>query len=167
MSDDHMHEIKKLLSTNVIQKYKQVLLDGLRCSFPLLTDQEILEAIDYSIINRYKSSPARINNNYTKQEIKGTLLDMISYIESLEPIMTSSGVLYKKHKEADNPLSRMIMGFIKQRKVFKKTMFKFPKSSADFEKYNLLQLLEKLNANATYGKEFMPRNYSNIVVLIF
>ena len=146
MSDDHMHEIKKLLSTNVIQKYKQVLLDGLRCSFPLLTDQEILEAIDHSIINRYKSSPARINNNYTKQEIKGTLLDMISYIESLEPIMTSSGVLYKKHKEADNPLSRMIMGFIKQRKVFKKTMFKYPKGSADFEKYNLLQLLEKLNA---------------------
>ena len=142
MSED----IQKLLSTNVINKYKQVMLDGLRCSFPLLSDTEILEAIDYSIATRYHSNPARLNNNYTKSELQGTILDIIQYIENLEPILTSSGVLYKKHKEIDNPLSRMIMGFIKQRKVFKKTMFKYPKGSADFEKYNLLQLLEKLNA---------------------
>ena len=53
---------------------------------------------------------------------EGTLLDVLQYIEKLQPIITSSGVLYRKHKEMDNPLSRMVQGFLKQRKVYKNQM---------------------------------------------
>lgn len=136
----------KAMNLKAIQEYEQVMVDGLRHSFPLLNECELREAIQYSITNRLENKPAYIENNYTRKRLDGTVLDTLNYIQSLEPIVTSSGVLFKKHKEADNPLSRMIMGFIEQRKIFKKTMFKFPKGSEEFSKYNLLQLLEKLNA---------------------
>ena len=136
----------KAMNLKLIQEYEQILVDGLKHSFPLLNECELREAIQYSIFNRLENKPAFIENNYTRKRIDGTVLDILNYIHSLEPIITSSGVLFKKHKEADNPLSRMIMGFINQRKIYKKTMFKYPKGSELFERYNLFQLLEKLNA---------------------
>jgi len=155
----------KVLSAKAIQEYEQVMVDGLRHSFPLLKESELREAIEYSISNRFKDSPAQIKNNYTNKNLNGTALEVLSYIEKLQPIITSSGVLFKRHKEADNPLSRMIMGFINQRAKYKKEMFKYPKGSEMFQRYNLLQLLEKLNANATYGVLGAPTSaYYNIYV---
>ena len=139
------------INLNIINSYKKVMMDGLKNTFPLLKENELSEAIDWSINKRINNPSASLDNNYTKKRLNGTVIDIIRYIESLEPIITSSGVLFRKHKEADNPMSKMIMGFIQKRKNLKKEMFKYPKGSAEFEKYNLLQLLEKLNANATYG----------------
>lgn len=144
-------EAQRLLSTNVVQEYKATMIENLKSSFPGLNLGELDTAITWAIVNRHNNHSAKLDNNYTKQTINGTVLDILKYIESLGPIITSSGVLFKKHKEADNPLSKMIMGFLKQRGFFKTEMFKWPKGSAEFEKYNLLQLLEKLNANGTYG----------------
>lgn len=146
-----MNDNQKVLQSNVVKEYIDVMVDGLKHSFPLLYEQELRQAITWSILKRYHNGPATLNNNYSHQRFDGTVLDIINYIEKLEPIITSSGVLFKKHKEADNPLSRMIMGFIRKRKEYKKEMFKYPKGSEQFARYNLAQLLEKLNANATYG----------------
>lgn len=161
MSQDFM----KAMSLKAIQEYEQVMVDGLRHSFPLLNECEIREAVQYSITNRLENKPAYLENNYEKTKINGTVLDILNYLQKLEPIMTSSGVLFKKHKEADNPLARMIMGFIEQRGIYKKEMFKHPKGTELFERYNLFQLLEKLNANATYGVLGAPTSmYYNIYV---
>ena len=139
------------MQSKVVQEYIDIMVEGLRHSFPKLYEQELREAIKWSIFKRQHNGPASLDNNYTHQKLDGTVLDILRYIERLEPIITSSGVLFKKHKEADNPLSRMIMGFISKRKQYKKEMFKYPKGSEQFARYNLAQLLEKLNANATYG----------------
>ena len=146
MIKDITPQAQRLLSTQVVQEYKQVMIENIHSAFPGLNVSELDDAITWAIINRHQNHPAKIDNNYTKQTINGTIIDILKYIERLEPVITSSGVLYKKHKEADNPLSKMIQGFLTQRKKFKKEMFKYPKGSAMFEKFNLLQLLEKLNA---------------------
>lgn len=161
MNDDFI----KSMNIKAIKEYEQIMVDGLKHSFPLLSEDELREAIQYSITNRIENKSAYIQNNYTKKRIDGTVLDILQYIEKLEPIVTSSGVLFKKHKDADNPLSKMIMGFIKQRAEYKAMMFKYPKGSEMFEKYNLFQLLEKLNANATYGVLGAPTSmYYNIYI---
>lgn len=153
------------INIKAIQEYEQVMVDGFKHTFPLLNENELREAIRYSINNRIQTRPVTLVNNYTKSKLNGTVLDIIKYIEDRQPIITSSGVLFKKHKEADNPLSRMIMSFINQRGIYKKEMFKYPKGSELFEKYNLLQLLEKLNANATYGVLGAPTSmYYNIYI---
>ena len=149
---NNQEQEQKILATRVPLEYKSVLVEALQHSFPGLSVQELDEAINYSILKRLKIPKASIDNNYTKKRFDGTLLDILDYIDSCEPIVTSSGVLFKKHKNAKNPMSEMIMGFIKERGRLKKEMFKYPKGSEEFAKYNLFQLLEKLNANSVYGK---------------
>ena len=135
----------------VINEYVETMVNGLRHSFPNLHERELRDAIAWSINKRLYNGNASLNNNYTHKKLNGTVLDILKYIEKLEPIVTSSGVLFKKHKEAVNPMSKMIMGFLDKRASYKKEMFKYPKGSEQFARYNLAQLLEKLNANATYG----------------
>lgn len=135
----------------VINEYVETMVSGLRHSFPNLHERELRDAITWSINKRLYNGNASLNNNYTHKKLNGTVLDILKYIEKLEPIVTSSGVLFKKHKEAVNPMSKMIMGFLDKRASYKKEMFKYPKGSEQFARYNLAQLLEKLNANATYG----------------
>ena len=76
-----------------------------------------------------------------------TLLELTDYINSREPIVTAHGVMFRKHGEVPNPLSKVIQKFLDKRGEDKKMMFKFPKGSEEFEKYNLLQQLDKIDCN--------------------
>lgn len=134
-----------------INNYKKIAMDMLHLSFPLLSEQEISAAIDYSISKHFKDTPVKVDNNYKKVTIDMTLRSLADYIISKEPIITSYGVLFNRHGVVPNPLYNMIDGFINGRKAMKKEMFKYPKGSEEFEKYNLLQLLLKIDANGYYG----------------
>lgn len=134
-----------------LNEYKRICMDMLHLNFPLLSENELSCAIDYSISKHFKDTPVTVNNNYMNRTINSTLSYMTDYIISREPIITSYGVLFKRHGEVPNPLYDMIDGFINDRKSMKKLMFKYPKGSEDFEKYNLLQLLLKIDANGFYG----------------
>ena len=134
-----------------IAEYKRICMDMLHFNFPLLSPGELSAAIDWSITNHFKDTPVVVDNNYTHKQINSTLSYMANYIMDKEPIITSYGVLFKRHGTVPNPLYGMIDGFINDRKAMKKEMFKYPKGSEDFEKYNLLQLLLKIDANGFYG----------------
>lgn len=135
----------------VIDNYKRVAMEMLRLNFPLLRDDELNASIDWSISNHFHDTPTDINNNYKNKTINTTLLQVSEYIMTRQPIMTSYGVLYNRHGVVPNPLYSVIDGFINSRKAYKKEMFKYPKGSESFEKFNLLQLLAKIDANGYYG----------------
>ena len=135
----------ELDNKQIIKKYKEVALRMLPLNFPGLSKNDLESAVDSSIGKRFNNPTAKLYNSYTDKTVNSTLLDVIEYIIAREPIMCASGVLFKKHAECRNPLIPLIGSYLDNRKKAKKTMFKFPKGSEDYEKYNLLQLLYKID----------------------
>lgn len=143
-----MNEIDEL---EVVKQYKQFFFEMMRFNFPNLSYQELDDVMNWSINKRIHNTPLKLQNSYKNTEMDSSILDIVEYILDQEPIMTPSGVLFKKHNESKNPINKMIQGFLTMRKKYKKEMFKYPKGSSEFEKFNLLQLLEKVSANSIYG----------------
>ena len=147
-----VHRSKSILDTiPAVREYKSFVFDLLKRSFSNLTNDEIETALDYSIIKRMKNGNAVIDNNYKNKKINSTVLDICNYIISREPIITASGVMFKKHGTVPNPLAEIVKEFLDARQIYKDEMFKYPKGSEEYEKYNLLQLLAKIDANGLYG----------------
>lgn len=144
-------QIAQLLETKPVREYRQMMAENLIAHYPKLNKLELDEAIKWAIVNNHQIGKAVLDNNYTKKTIEGTTLDVLRFIDKFKPIESASGVLYKRHDEIDNPLSRMIQGFIKQRKAYKKEMFKHPRGSYEYNINNLMQSNMKVMANSCYG----------------
>ena len=143
---------KEIKNNSFIQtRYKDTLKRMVSLNIPSLTNQELDEAIDYSMAKRYKRIESKVYNNYTEKTAVNTLAELTDYIYSKEPICTAWGVLFKKHGVTINPLTKLIYMFMQNRDKYKKQMFQFPKGSEQFEDFNLLQLLAKVDTNAIYG----------------
>ena len=130
----------------IVNEYRSVARRMLRLSFPNVLDDELDRALDYSIKARLTNNPATIYNNYSDKSVELTVLDVCDYILERQPIITSYGVLFTRKGERPNPIARLLQSFMDGRTAYKDKMFTFPKGSEEFEKYNLLQLLAKLDA---------------------
>lgn len=138
-------------SSITLQKYKDTTKRLLKYSFPNMNENDFEAAIDYSINKRLYNSNASIYNNYKHQRVDSTLLDIADYIYSREPILTAYGVMFKKHKQQQEPLLKVIQSFLDNRAKDKKIMFSYEKGSEDYEHWNLIQLLDKIDANGVFG----------------
>lgn len=138
---------KQLLESVAINKYKETIIRMLKLSYPNLSYYDLETVVNMSIMNNFKNTPAVIDNNYKKRTVNTTLLDLTDYIMKREPIITAYGTMFKKLGEVPNPIAKLLETFMEGRNIYKKEMFKYPKGSEDFEKYNLLQLLAKIDAN--------------------
>lgn len=134
-----------------IQKYKEATMRVLQNSFPDLTFKELEEAVDYSLNKSFRDTDINIHNNYVDQTKSITLSKVTDYILIRQPIITSYGVMFKRHSQEKNPLGEMLLGFLDDRAKIKKKMLSFPKGSEEYEKYNLAQSLKKISANGAYG----------------
>ena len=134
-----------------LQKYKDVTKRLLTLSFPTMRESDFDAAIDYSINKRLYNTNASIYNNYKHQRVDTTLLEVADYIYSREPILTAYGVMFRKHKEKPEPLLKVIQSFLDNRVKDKKIMFSYEKGSEDYEHWNLIQLLDKIDANGVFG----------------
>lgn len=143
--------INEMMETKTTDIYRNEVLETLKLSFPGLYEMELREAINYSILKRGQDSKAVLDNNYNKSKENTTLFTVTDYIMSREPIITVSGVMFRRHGYGPNPFVMLIQEFLNQRGTYKKQMFKFPKGSEEYEKYNILQLSEKVSSNAMYG----------------
>ena len=144
-------DITQMIQSDTTDIYRREVLEALRLTFPGLLESELVEAVNYSIMKRGSDTPVILDNNYKKVKEQTTLWQVTDYIMSREPIITVSGVMFKKHGSVPNPFVMLIQEFLKQRGYYKDQMFMYPKGSEDFEKFNILQLSEKQSGNAMYG----------------
>ena len=130
----------------ILEEYKDTMTRIIQMYYPI-SKQDLDPILDYSISKRYKEYKCEVVNTYTNQKSSQTLLALADYIASKEPIVTSYGTMFKKHGTVKNPIAIVTQQFLDERDIFKKEMFKWPKGSEDFEKYNLLQQLAKIDVN--------------------
>nr|DAG94177.1 MAG TPA: hypothetical protein [Herelleviridae sp.] len=128
-------------------KYKDTMKRCIMMYYPQMDKRELDPILDYSINKRFKNSNVKIENSYTKKNANMTLLAISDYIASREPIVTAFGTMFRKKGEVPNPMGVVVQSFLDMRSKHKKMMFKYPKGSEDFEKYNLLQSLDKIDTN--------------------
>ena len=115
--------------------------------FPDVDIGDIRTGVNYSIQKRFKNFNLKVKNNYTNTLTEMTALKMMDYIDKREPIITSYGTMFKRYETVPNPMGMVIQSFLDLRKKHKKEMFKYPKGSEMFEKFNLLQALDKIDVN--------------------
>ena len=141
-----------------IQSYKDKMKRLLYLYNPKINMKDLNDILDYSINKRLYNAPSGISNSYKRYidpETKKykdlfhefTLLQIADYIKKREPIVTAQGTMFRKHGEVPNPLADTIQSFLDLRGIHKKEMFKYPKGSEQFEKYNLSQQLDKIDSN--------------------
>lgn len=128
-------------------KYKDTMKRCIMMYYPQMDQRELDPILDYSINKRFKNTDVKIENSYTKKNANMTLLAVSDYIASREPIVTAFGTMFRKKGEVPNPMGQVVQSFLDMRSKHKKIMFKYPKGSEDFEKYNLLQQLDKIDCN--------------------
>lgn len=138
---------EEIQKSQTIQKYKSTMNQCIRMYYPDMDIREIDKVLNYSIQKRYKKTDAQVVNSYTNKTANMTLLQISDYIAQREPIVTAFGTMFRKHAEVPNPMCTVVQSFLDKRVEDKKMMFKFPRGSEMFEKYNLLQSLDKIDAN--------------------
>lgn len=145
-----------IMESPTIMNYRQTMVECMKLYAPQAPEYEIQAALDYSISKRFQNAEAKVVNTYTHREkdYDGksiSLLKLADYIMEREPIVTAFGTMFKKHADIRNALAEVVQEFLDKRTEDKKMMFKFPKGSEQFEYYNLLQQLDKIDANGMYG----------------
>ena len=139
--------IKDINKSPTLVKYKNIMKELIYMYMPEKNEGEIDAILDYSINKRYSNIKGTIDNSYTNTSHEMTLLAMADYIARKQPIVTAHGTMFMKHADIPNPMGLVIQSFIDNRKAQKKKMLSFPKGSEEFEKWNLLQALSKIDAN--------------------
>lgn len=135
-----------------LQKYKDTMMEYIQMYYPDEDRVVLSNAIDYSIRKRmHNASNIKVINSYTKENTDWKLLDLADWIATREPIVTSHGTMFKKHEEVPNPLTKVWQLFLDKRTEDKDIMKSYPKGSEQYEKYNLFQQLDKIDANGLYG----------------
>lgn len=134
----------------IVDQYKDTMRDIFKMYMPI-SDEDLEPILNYSIKKRYEKHNCVVENSYTKKNFDMTLLQLADYIASKEPIVTAYGTMFAKHSDLPNPMATVVQQFLDKRSQDKKMMFKFPKGSENFEKFNLLQALDKIDANGIYG----------------
>ena len=130
-----------LCNSPTILKYKNTMSECIKMYYNNIDDKELDYILDYSINKRYNQVNASVDNSYTKKSANMTLLAISDYIMKREPIVTAYGTMFRKHSDVPNPLGIVVQSFMDNRSKHKKLMFKYPRGSEEFEKYNLLQSL--------------------------
>ena len=135
-----------ILESSTIQEYKNIMKECISLIYPNMKEQDIDIIIDYSINKRYRQESATLHNSYKDKKAQITLLQIADYIRDKQPITTAFGTMFARHGDLPNPMANVVQQFLDDRAKHKGEMFKYPKNSEMYAKFNLLQILDKIRS---------------------
>lgn len=115
--------------------------------------EELKEKITSIARSRFKNRSIEINNNYTLENTKCDLSDVVDFYIKEKPIMTGFGVMFFNHYDKENLKAEMINYISAKRKEKKKTKF-ICRDNGDeegFKKNEMGDKTFKLINNSYYG----------------
>lgn len=139
------------LNNDFLNDYRRLMYKNIAMVYPTLTNDEIRYLVDTIIGNTYKNDKLTITNNYKDRVVDTDVEQIMQFIKNNKPILIENGCLFRRHQKGFTLFYRLIDEFVESRKKLKKKMFQYDKGTEEFNKYNLMQLLAKRDANAMYG----------------
>lgn len=134
-----------------VKDWKKTQKSILRTIFPSVEESEVDGFLDRHVSKRLINVDASLHNNYAHQQLNTTLLDVIDWVKTNEPICAGFGMFFKNQDISMNPNAKMIMNFLDLRKVFKKLLDDYIETSYEYATADRRQMTEKVNANSFYG----------------
>lgn len=134
-----------------INDYRRLMIKNIKMVYPTLKTDEIQYLVDAIINKKYKNDKLIIKNNYKNRVVDMDVEKLMQFIKNNKPILIENGCLFRRHQKGFTLFYRLIDEFVESRKKLKKKMFQYDKGTDEFNKYNLMQLLAKRDANAMYG----------------
>lgn len=134
-----------------LNEYRRLMIENVKLTYPTLKYDEVAYLVDSIIAKKYKNDKIQILNNYKNREVDTDVEQIMEFIKNNKPILIENGCLFRRHEKGFTLFYRLIDEFVESRKKLKKKMFQYDKGTDEFNKYNLMQLLAKRDANAMYG----------------
>lgn len=151
---------KKIIEdSDFISLWKEDMIKTMEKINPKWDKKDIEKVIDDKLIDTMMIPEVDMDNNYTGEHRKTTLLSVFDWAIRRKPIIAGNGTFYKNQHEAINPIARMLDNFLIKRKAIKKEMFALEDKTSDLyaDKDRNQGNVKKL-ANSYYGGSGMPKS---------
>jgi hypothetical protein len=143
-----------------ITEWKDKMKEVIKSRFGGDLDKHKIDAYLDDVIEKNIYNPrVAIVNNYTNQEAKATVLDLIDLIRKHNLIIGGGGVLYHQHGVKDNILLDYILDLKRLRKVFKDERTKYNEDTDEWIMEDIHQTNVKVKTNSLYGIHGYPLFY--------
>lgn len=148
---EKMKDYNSLPKSPYLSLYIDEMLSIIERVRPELTSDEIREGIKFGILKNMISGNVFINNNYSNQKFKIPMLSLIDQIMNQKPILSTSGVLFKKHNTSENLFSKFVNYLVDTRNEVREIRKRCVKGTHEFKTYENKELNYKVSCNGLYG----------------
>lgn len=142
-----------LLQNAYIQKYVSEMTENLQITFPHIPSEKLEAFIKKRVRETCVDQNVLIQNTYTKMQAQQSLLSILHWIETENPIIAGNGSFYVQHDVNTAPANQMLIHQKKQRSILKNKSFEC-RDRGDMNGYvsfHLGQGNEKIKMNSYYG----------------
>lgn len=148
----------KIEESVYIEEYKKRMIEAIQSIHPTWGEEDIDNILNDMIKKKVSNPKTELDNNYTHQHnYDASLISVFDWILKDEPIISGNGTFYKNQYQAFNPIGKMLMTWLADRKAVKKEMFKIEDTDSDeYKNLDRKQATIKINVNSYYGGSGAP-----------
>lgn len=123
----------------------------LKHRYPNVPLDTIINDIHNIIELNIKDIDSIVSNSVKYYQSPLSSLQVMNTLLNTTNCIAGNGCVYANHDNEDSPRTKWLSSKLSNRKVYKKKQFESKENSPEYNYYKLLQMLEKLLANAEYG----------------